>query len=379
MIVVIEPVARPHHVLAGALEVDRRADGGRRAQRRERALLAEIFQQHGAAQRVADHDNTVVRQLVGQLRQHAAEIRGAADMVMLPAIRPRGAAAAQVQAQHAVAALEQVARGIHHVGAVLAAGQTVNQDRQRTIRLRFRRPVEHADQDVTAVVRHAETHPLAGVRRQIRPRHAVEPDGDGLQVRAPPRKTGRNGGKSRESMDGGTASPYSQLPWHENAGFFPEFRLAGRHLCRERRDRFQHGRCHRAPRRPAGLGCLLLAFGVPGCHDVATAFLATARRPDRRPQRRPRTAAERAPAGRQLRRLHPGARPGAGRQRAADVRRHALHHCPAGAAFPRRAAAWPHHPRHGRRGGGAGAQRRGLACRPARSPAWRWPSSSCCA
>ena len=162
-------------------------------------------------------------------------------------------------------------------------------------------------------------------------------------------------------MDGGTSDPYSQFAFDENAGSVTEFRPAGRRLRRWRGGRFQHGRCHCAPHRPAGLGCVVLALGPAGCHDVATAFLAAPRRLDRRSQCGPRASVERAAAGRQLRRLHPGAGPRAGRQCAADVRRHAVHHRPAGAPLPRRTAARPYDPHHGGGRAGPGDQRGGLA------------------
>src|SRR5258705_3919674 len=113
-------------------------------------------------------------------------------------------------------------------------------------------------------------------------------------------KRGRNGGKSsdsRESMDGGTSTPYSRFVWHENAVSFAEFRRARRPLCRGRCSRLQHGGRHRAPHRAAGLGRVLLAFGLAGCPHVAAAVLATSRLSDRQPEKRARPFAARAPAG----------------------------------------------------------------------------------
>ena len=162
-----------------------RGIGEATAQGRERALLAEVFQQHGAAQRIADGGDAVVGQLVGQLRQHAAKVGGAPDVIVLMTMRTRGAAAAQVQPQHAVAAIEKMTRRVQDVGAVLTAGHAVQQDDQRTFRLRFGGTVEHAHQDVAAAICHAKTHALAGVRRHVG-LIGAEQYGDCLEIRAPP-------------------------------------------------------------------------------------------------------------------------------------------------------------------------------------------------
>ncbi len=139
-------------------------------------------------------------------------------------------------------------------------------------------------------------------------------------------KRGLNGGRSRESMDGGTADPYSHTRFDENACRPAKFRSSRSALRRRRRDGFQHGGCHRPANRPACVGRVLLALGPSRRHHAAAPHLAATPDPDRRPQRRRRPSDQRCAASGKLRQLHPGTRPGAGRQRADHVRRDAVHH-----------------------------------------------------
>ena len=114
--------------MAGAQEIDRRADRGGGLERCEGALLAEIFQQHRAAQRIADRHDAVALQIVRDLLQHAAEVGRPAGMIVLAAIGPRRAGAAHIEAQDAVATIEQMARRAQDIGTVLAAGQAVDEN-----------------------------------------------------------------------------------------------------------------------------------------------------------------------------------------------------------------------------------------------------------
>jgi hypothetical protein len=224
----------------------------------------------------------------------------------------------------------------------------------------------------------AKAHAFAGMRRQVGTIGA-EQDGDRLEVRAPPGEA-RPERRQVEGIDGrGHVESVFTISCHENARHFPEFHRCGRHrLCRWRRNDLQYGWRHRAPHRTARMGRVVLAIGVPGCLNVATTFAAAPWRAGRCPQRRPGVARERRPACRKFRQLHPCARPRAGRQRAAYVRRHpfitallarlflgepihghtVLTMAAAGAGWP---SAWQ------------------VPCRAVPSPAWPWRSSSCCA
>ena len=187
-------------------EVDRRADRGGGTQRRERALLAEILQQHRAAQRIADRDDAVVGKVLGQLPQHPAEIGGAADMIVLAAIGARGTAAAQVEAQHTIAAVEQQARGTQDVRAVLAAGEAVDQDRERPARAAAPPGGRACRAGCRRCGRPCGKHTrslVCGARSVAELRRSTA-----TVCRSAPHqgKRGRNGGRSRESMDGGTSN-----------------------------------------------------------------------------------------------------------------------------------------------------------------------------
>ena len=254
-----------------------------------------------------------------------------------------------------------MARAVQHMRAVLAAGDAVHQNDQRPVGLRLGRPVEHAHQNVTAAIGHAKTHALAAVRRQVG-LVGAEQHRDRLQVRAPPRKA-RLEGRQFEGIDGrghvGSVftvrlSMKTPVPSQSSAllgvayavGAAAVFSTAGVIVRRIDLPAWDVSFWRSA---------LLVATMLPLLFWQRRGVL------DRRSQCGPRPSVECAAAGRQLRRLHPGAGPRPGRQCAADVRRHAVHHRPARAPLPRRAAARPYDPHHG--GGRAGPcdQRGGLA------------------
>ena len=237
-----------------------------------------------------------------------------------------------------------------------------------------------ADQDVAAAIGHAKAHALAGMGRHV---GLIAPSSTAIVCRSALHqgKRGRKGGRSRESMDGGTSTPVFTVSCHENARHapgVPPLRSASS--------------APSAPQRfSARLASLCAASNLPAW-DVSfwrSAFLVATMLPLLVLQRRGalidiRNAGCALLASAVLLagsfvELHPRAWPGTGRQRSADVRR--THR-----SSPRcwHASSWASRCMVTR-------SSRWLApcwalpsasrarCKRARSPAWRWPASSCCA
>ena len=187
---VVDPVARRHHPLLRRLQIDRRGDGGRGVQRRTRALLSQIFQQHVGAQREPDGNQPINRHRRGQPGDHGPQVLAAPGMILGLAQPPRRPGAPQVEPQHRMPRLQQGVRGPADVDRVLAAGQAVQQDRQR-LACGCGRPVPAADQAVAGAIRHLERKRFRRPGREVRtgePMTAASVLRKGLQVAAAPRK-----------------------------------------------------------------------------------------------------------------------------------------------------------------------------------------------
>ena len=172
----------------GGGQIDRHGNRRSRAQRRRRSFLAEIFEQHAAAQRIAGRRHAVPAEAGGKLGQHGPEIAGPPGVILLMAQAKRRAGAAQVEAHDRKSGPEQRPRARPDMDAVLAAGEAVDQDDQRPQR-RFRRDRGPAGQDIAGTVRHLEMQGFFRPWRQVDSlpdKHIAQ----GLQIAAPPRRPG---------------------------------------------------------------------------------------------------------------------------------------------------------------------------------------------
>ena len=161
---VVDAIAAHEDAARRGGEIDRRRHRRRGAQRQVGGMLGEEFEQQVAAEREADRQQAVGGEGGVERGQRVAQVGGAAGVILEAAQRSRGAGAAQVEAQHRMAALEQGGGADQHVGAVLAARQAMDQDHQRPPPLR--RLLQHRRQAVAGAVAQRQLEALAGELRR---------------------------------------------------------------------------------------------------------------------------------------------------------------------------------------------------------------------
>ena len=181
---VIEPVARPHDAAPRGVEVDGGGNADGAADDRAPPRLAQIFQQQIAAQGISHQQQTLARQPPVHLAQDLAQIVAAPRVVARAADALRGARAAQVEAQHGIALIQEMEGAGADIGAVLRSRQAVDQYHQRPAQI-LGRAMQARQQPVA--IGHGEIDPLRRIGRQ----GGFDADDvvpQGLQVATPPRQ-----------------------------------------------------------------------------------------------------------------------------------------------------------------------------------------------
>ena len=142
------------------------------------------FRRAFAAQRKADRQNAVFRELGIEPGDQCGEVAAAAGMILLSAKRARQACTPLVDPENRIVAREKERRRDRHVAAVLGAGDAVHQNHQRPI-AGANRTVEGSDHMIAAAILQRNDQPLAALNGQrfARLKRVVA---QGLQITAPP-------------------------------------------------------------------------------------------------------------------------------------------------------------------------------------------------
>ena len=130
---VVEAIAPLVKALRSLGQVDRRTHRSDAHQGKCAPVLGGELEQHVAAERVAHQAHALPELGRGERAKGGGEVFTAARVILLPTERPRGAGAAQVEAQHPVAPGGEMAGGAADVAAVLTAAQAVDQHDEGTI------------------------------------------------------------------------------------------------------------------------------------------------------------------------------------------------------------------------------------------------------
>ena len=185
--VVVTEVPRPKDVAASGSQIDRSGHRHRGPHARAgRPGLTQELQQDVGAQRKAHCQHTVPHQLRRKVIDHVRKVSAAARAVAHPAGRSGWPGATEIDAQHRVPVIEEIAGASAQVVAVFRSAQPVQQEEQRADGVP-RRQTQHHLLTIARPVRCRQLQSTALEFRQIdrTPRQMVA---TGLQVAGPPRE-----------------------------------------------------------------------------------------------------------------------------------------------------------------------------------------------
>ena len=171
----IEAVAGIQKTKRCGLEVDGRGD---RDGCPESRVFRGVFENHVAAERVADDDNAVFHDRRWQAAEGLMQVTASTRVILRPTKRAALSGAAEVELKDRVAKIEEVGRGGLDVGAVGGSSQTMDEDDKRSV-LSMRglgaANKISADELIPAPIPHREHQSLRGLLR-VRRSHSPTDD-----------------------------------------------------------------------------------------------------------------------------------------------------------------------------------------------------------